>query len=270
MMHIWVTRSLAHWLIERDSPLVQAPPAESKPLFLQYAAFEEKHGLARNAMQIYEQAVRKVPEAERLSVYDVYTARASEFFGIGKVREIYEGAIEAVAPYNLSDADCRTICMRYAALERKVGEVDRARAIYVHASTLADPRTDREFWNEWNQFEVKHGNEDTFREMLRIKRSVAASFSQTHFNTSVVDASVASADTSVRDAAAKRKRTDDMEALEAQALPAGTRLQGFVSAGTIQQGQTAEPAQTDEPAVQGKFMLDDIGLCLFITPHSLL
>ena len=31
--------------------------------------------------------------------------------------------------------------------------------------------------------QVAHGNEDTFREMLRIRRSVAASFSQTHFNT---------------------------------------------------------------------------------------
>jgi pre-mRNA-splicing factor SYF1 len=33
---------------------------------------------------------------------------------------------------------------------------------------------------------VAHGNEDTFREMLRIRRSVAASFSQTHFNTAGV------------------------------------------------------------------------------------
>lgn len=41
--------------------------------------------------------------------------------------------------------------------------------------------------------QVAHGNEDTFREMLRIRRSVAASFSQTHFNT----ASVAVADAAV-------------------------------------------------------------------------
>jgi len=34
--------------------------------------------------------------------------------------------------------------------------------------------------------QVAHGNEDTFREMLRIRRSVAASFSQTHFNTAGV------------------------------------------------------------------------------------
>ena len=38
------------------------------------------------------------------------------------------------------------------------------------------------FWDEWNTFEIHHGNEDTFREMLRIKRTVSASFSQMHFN----------------------------------------------------------------------------------------
>ena len=31
-----------------------------------------------------------------------------------------------------------------------------------------------DFWQTWKEFEVKHGNEDTLREMLRIKRSVQA------------------------------------------------------------------------------------------------
>ena len=30
------------------------------------------------------------------------------------------------------------------------------------------------FWDTWKEFEIKHGNEDTVREMLRIKRSVQA------------------------------------------------------------------------------------------------
>jgi pre-mRNA-splicing factor SYF1 len=63
----------------------EAPAAACKPLFLAYAKYEEEHGLARNAMQIYDSAVKKVPEKERLAVYDIYVARASEFFGIGKV-----------------------------------------------------------------------------------------------------------------------------------------------------------------------------------------
>lgn len=83
------------------------------------------------------------------------------------------------------------VAHRYAGLEQKLGEIDRARAIYVHSSTLAHPQRDREFWSLWNDFEVAHGNEDTFREMLRIKRSVQAAFSNTHFNTTIVDASAA-------------------------------------------------------------------------------
>lgn len=113
--------------------------------------------------QVYEQASSSVPKVERISIYDIYLAKASEFFGIGKVREIYEMAIQAEEPHELPDADCCRLCLRYSQLERKLGEIDRARAILVHASHLADPRRQPEFWDEWNQFEVKHGNEDTFR-----------------------------------------------------------------------------------------------------------
>uniref|UniRef100_A0A061S5R0 Pre-mRNA-splicing factor SYF1 n=1 Tax=Tetraselmis sp. GSL018 TaxID=582737 RepID=A0A061S5R0_9CHLO len=219
-----------------EQALQQAPPKESKPLFLQYAQLEEKHGLARHAMEIYERASKRVPESERLGIYDIYLKRASDFFGIGKVREIYETAIEAQPPEGLSDADTRTLCMRYAKLECQLGEIDRARAIYVHASHLCDPRKDREFWEDWNSFEVKHGNEDTFREMLRIKRSVAAAYSMTHFNTS--------APALEEDPTNKRKREegDSMASLEAEAQAAisaapKTNISGFVSAGTIQQDE---------------------------------
>ena len=224
----------------------EAPPSEVRPLYLQYAAYEEKYGLARNAMEIYEQAVKKVPEKERFGVYEIYLARASEFFGVGKVREIYETAIEATPPDNLSDADTRRMCLQYAQLERKLGEIDRARAILVHASALADPKTSPAFWIQWNDFEVRHGNEETFREMLRIKRSVAAAFSQQHFNTAVIDAAVVAAGPSGAAAVAAAagglgvgtRNGDGMAALEeemdTEQRQQGTRVPGFVSAGVIE------------------------------------
>lgn len=61
-------------------------------------------------------------------------------------------------------------------MERKLGEIDRARAIYAHASQFCDPRVNPGFWQEWHNFEIETGSEDTFREMLRIKRSVQAQF----------------------------------------------------------------------------------------------
>ena len=73
------------------------------------------------------------------------------------------------------------MCLRFAAMEALHGESERARAIYVHASTYCDPRTMTAFWKTWQDFEVEHGNEESFREMLRIKRSVATSFSSANY-----------------------------------------------------------------------------------------
>ena len=66
--------------------------------------------------------------------------------------------------------------MKYAELETKLGEIDRARGIFSHGSQMSDPRTSKSYWKAWQEFEVRHGNEDTFREMLRIKRSVQAQY----------------------------------------------------------------------------------------------
>jgi len=61
-------------------------------------------------------------------------------------------------------------------MERKLGEIDRARSIYTHAAQFCDPRAESSFWQVWLEFEKGHGNEDTFREMLRIKRSIQAQY----------------------------------------------------------------------------------------------
>lgn len=76
----------------------------------------------------------------------------------------------------LPDKQTAEMCLRFASMERKLGEIDRARAIYAHASQFCDPRVNPKFWAEWNSFEIETGSEDTFREMLRIKRSVQAQF----------------------------------------------------------------------------------------------
>ena len=50
-------------------------------------------------------------------------------------RAIYEQAIEV-----LTNDQAREMCVRFADLERKLGEIDRARAIYSHCSQMCDPR----------------------------------------------------------------------------------------------------------------------------------
>lgn len=151
--------------------LENCPQKFAKAIYLLYAKLEEEHGLARHAMAVYDRATKAVLPEEQYEMFNVYIKRAAEIYGVTYTRPIYEKAIEV-----LIDEQAREMCTRFADLEKKLGEIDRARAIYSHASQICDPRVAPQFWQTWKEFEIKHGNEDTVREMLRIKRSVQAMY----------------------------------------------------------------------------------------------
>ncbi|KAL8938086.1 MAG: hypothetical protein Q9216_004084 [Gyalolechia sp. 2 TL-2023] len=151
---------------------VEGCPAKfAKTLYLMYGSLEEERGLARHAMRIYERATRAVSDEDRFDIFNFYITKSASNFGLTSTRPIYERAIAA-----LPDREARDMCLKFAEMERRLGEIDRARAIYGHASQFCDPRTTPAFWSKWEAFEVQHGNEDTFKEMLRVKRSVQAQY----------------------------------------------------------------------------------------------
>jgi len=151
------------------------PPKFAKVLYLMYGSLEEERGLARHAMRIYERATRAVSDEDRFEMFNFYITKSASNFGLTSTRPIYERAITA-----LPDKEAKDMCLKFAEMERRLGEIDRARAIYGHASQFCDPRTIPSFWSKWENFEVQHGNEDTFKEMLRIKRSVQAQYKYVH------------------------------------------------------------------------------------------
>ena len=67
-------------------------------------------------------------------MYLLYIARAGEYFGCTKTREIYERALQVLT----NDSDLLKLCMRYISLEEKLDEIDRARALFVYASQFVD------------------------------------------------------------------------------------------------------------------------------------
>ncbi|KAG5876947.1 hypothetical protein JTB14_031318 [Gonioctena quinquepunctata] len=188
------------------------PPQFAKHLYLLYAKLEEEHGMARHAMAVYERSTKAVPENEMFEVYNIYIKRAAEIYGIPKTRQIYEKAIEV-----LPEDKTRDMCIRFADMETKLGEIDRARAIYAHCSQICDPRITNEFWQIWKEFEVRHGNEDTMREMLRIKRSIQAMYNtQVNMMSAQMLSSATSMSGTIADLAPGVK--DGMRLLEAKAV----------------------------------------------------
>lgn len=140
-------------------------------LYLLYAQLEEEWGLARHAMAVYDRATRAVEPAQQYDMFNIYIKRAAEIYGVTHTRGIYQKAIEVPAcggweawrgipgwwpggpselPHItpafppaaqvLSDEHAREMCLRFADMECKLGEIDRARAIYSFCSQICDPR----------------------------------------------------------------------------------------------------------------------------------
>jgi len=212
---------------------IAAAPADDRAAFyMQHAALEEAAGPPRAAMGVYAAAMVGVPPGARKPVFDAYVSRAASLFGVAKVREVYEAALTAdVEAGGLPDADAVAAAQSFAALEARLGEIDRARAVFAHAAPLTDPSTDAGFWDAWHAFEVDAGNEDTFREMLRVRRAVAAARGGG-------GGAPRAAPTSAPAPAAAGG--DAMAALEAAV--GGTAVPGFVAGGTVASGGSGAAA----------------------------
>lgn len=141
-------------------------------LYLMYADMEERFSVMRHAVQVLARAAKAVREEERGNVYRMYIVKVASSFGVTKTRGIYEEAMES-----LVDAEeVLEFAVRYAEMEMRVGEFDRARQIYWHASQIADARRSGLFeglWRKWEGFELEYGNKDTTKAMLRRKARVA-------------------------------------------------------------------------------------------------
>ncbi|KAJ1652945.1 pre-mRNA-splicing factor syf1 [Dispira simplex] len=158
-----------------EQALAKCPPEYAKALYLLYGKLEEDHGSARQAVRIYERGSQAVSDKDRMEMLQFYIARTGELFGVVATREIYERALQT-----LPDGFAKVIGLQYAQMELQLGEIDRARVLFGYTAQFCNPHSNPQFWQAWHEFEVKHGNESTFKDMLRVKRSM-----QTKFNTDV-------------------------------------------------------------------------------------
>jgi pre-mRNA-splicing factor SYF1 len=153
------------------------PAEEAAEFFLMNGEFEEKFGLTRRSLMVYRAMCRKVLPEDQLAAYQLFIAKTTKHLGIMATREIYQDAVD-----KLKEKDSAKICVDFAKMETALQEYERARAIFAYGAQMADPRRLPEYYKAWHEFEIDNGNEETFREMLRIKRSVEAAFSTINYN----------------------------------------------------------------------------------------
>lgn len=59
-------------------------------------------------------------------------------------------------------------------LEIKQGSLKRARVLFEHITSLTNPQSNlmKPVWDKWEAFELEHGDENNFKEMIRLKRQL--------------------------------------------------------------------------------------------------
>jgi len=160
-----------------EQALADVPKENCKALYLLLSDMEESYGDPRRALNALDRLCDAAPSEQKADLFLLYIGKAEDCFGISRARQVYESAIAKLE----EPAQIYQLCLRYAEKERRLGEIDRARAILRFGSQHADPRVVIKYWRAWNDFEVAHGNEDTYREMLRVKRTVSVQYRQTNY-----------------------------------------------------------------------------------------
>jgi pre-mRNA-splicing factor SYF1 len=157
-----------------EEALTNVPKQYAKPICILYGAWEEQHGQKKKALSLYERAVGLVKDEEQLAMYEYWLAKTLQHDNFLAMRPIYQKALQT-----LGEQDAQHIALRFSKFEEKLGELERARAIYAFGAQLANPEVATAYWDKWQEFELLHGNQDTFREMLRVKRAIQSQFKST-------------------------------------------------------------------------------------------
>lgn len=141
--------------------------------YFMYSEFEERFGLFNHAVEILDRMSDEVPEQDKQRAYEVFATKVANLMGVTRTRPIYEKALE-----NFKGKTFVLFGLRYAKLEKMLGEIDRARQIFNYLAPMVDPEIDHYlFWKTWEEFELAVGNEDTFKEMMRVRRTVESKYS---------------------------------------------------------------------------------------------
>ena len=51
-----------------------------------HADYEENFGLLNHAMEVYDRAVKELDQEDKFELYNLYIAKAAEFYGVSRTR----------------------------------------------------------------------------------------------------------------------------------------------------------------------------------------
>lgn len=154
-----------------EQALRTCPDQFAPSYVLLYCQLEERYGLIRNALRILDVAVKRplLPSEDRVTLYSSFIRISRSAGDIQALRVVYERAIKALADVDQEES-LIAMSTEWAQLEATLGELTRARSLFVHAANQASEGSG--LWSAWEAMERTHGDQGSYRDMLRLKRAI--------------------------------------------------------------------------------------------------
>lgn len=162
--------------------LNKCPKELIKPIYLLYSNFEFENGSKSISIKILKDSINLIKfknSEEKLEIYKIIIVKLIKFEKKEKIREIYQDAIENLPVYTNGFID--EIVLSFINLEISLNQIERARSIFKYAceiitiefkNDIKNQNKIDKIWDEFKEFELKHGNVSNYRDMLRFKRSI--------------------------------------------------------------------------------------------------
>ncbi|ODV59302.1 mRNA splicing protein SYF1 ASCRUDRAFT_77363 [Ascoidea rubescens DSM 1968] len=180
-----------------------------KPIYLLYADFEQQNGLSSRSLKIYGEGIKQLHEwldsqisinnsleikekiyKDIFNFYEILIQKTIEFKNFNEARIIYENII---SHEDLPNNYIIKFVLSFKNFEVKLGEVVRGRELLKYGCELLlkpsplqeNGKIYEKYWKEWREFELNYGDENTFKEMIKMKRAIGVKLGLS--NNSLVD-----------------------------------------------------------------------------------
>lgn len=162
----------------------------AKSIYLEYSKFEKKIGSTMKSIKIIQLAIsyltssfdsngRRYTKTQLNKIADdKFELYQSLLSSIGKLndeslqREIYS---ESLQDKHLTLPQVIEFGLEFISFETKYKQLSRARALFKHLAGFRNPDSHimSKVWSQWQKFELEHGTEETYKQMLKFKRNAS-------------------------------------------------------------------------------------------------
>ncbi|CUS24106.1 LAQU0S14e00254g1_1 [Lachancea quebecensis] len=139
-------------------------------LFILCSDFEHSCGLEKRSIDVLLRGCRECKSlSAKVALWKACLSFSKERLGAESSRPLYEECIKT-----LPNSRATSFALEFAETEAILGDYDRVRAILRFGAGLIHPDRNAQLWNYWSEFELKHGDKSTYKEMLKMKRELAS------------------------------------------------------------------------------------------------